>query len=401
MYGGVLPASKAMGISRTTLQHQHNMALSDGLTPSSWLPKPVDRVEPEAPPTDPIIERRLRDQLGATRLQLKASQQRAVQAEDWRSEIMRLTAVPPRPQLAPAIDSKTDRKARSIFLALSDWHLGEVVNLDEMAGLNRYNEDIAKTRLSRMFGIVSSLATEHWTGDPPDEIVVWIGGDLISGALHPELVATDDLTIPESVKQGGEHIAGGLLKLATATGLPIRVYDSPGNHGRATMKPQSKLVLRNSFDNLVLDFAEMALRHTDADVTFYRSSSIDAIVPIYDWRFLCTHGDRMGTGGGRGFVGAAAPIARGHKSILNEYTKFSKPPHFIMTGHFHTTMRSPFGWSNGSIIGYSEYAHGLRLGAEGARQTMLVVEKTRGVISEHDLFLGAPDEGTLYQGAIT
>lgn len=396
VHGSISAAAAAIGVARQTLQSQYHRAINAGFKPSEWLPESVITEED----TDPIVERRLRDQLQATRLRLADAERRAADAEDWRSEIMRLTAVPPRPQSIPVKDLGK-YNGRSIFLALSDWHLGEVVNYDEMDGLNCYNEEIAKHRLARMFSIVSDLATNYWVGDGPDEIVVWIGGDLISGALHPELVSTDDLTIPESVKQGGEHIAGGLLKLWKMTSIPIRVYDSPGNHGRATQKPQSKLVLRNSYDSLVLDFAEMALRHTDTDIRFYRSSSIDCVVPIYNWRFLCTHGDRMGTGGGRGFVGAAAPITRGHKSILNEYTKFAKPPHFIVTGHFHTTMRSPFGWSNGSIIGYSEYAHGLRLGAEGARQTMLVVERDRGVIAEHDLFLGHPDEGTLYQGAVT
>lgn len=404
VYGTEVLAAQALGIPRSTFQNHIRSAERDKFKAKDWLPelsKVQEKIE-AGPDIEPLEKRRLQDRVDALRRQLTETERKALEAGAWREEILGLNAIPARPRVAELPDRNTAGGNRTILGALSDWHLGEVVDLDEMDGLNMYNEDIAKKRITRYFQIMGHLSTDHWSGDAPNEIVLWVGGDLISGALHPELVATDGLTIPESVKVAGEYLAGGIKSLYEKTRLPIRIYDSVGNHGRATDKPQSKLIVRNSFDALCLDFCEIALKCVDVDVSFYRSQSIDVMIPIYGWRFLATHGDRMGTGGGRGFVGAAAPIARGHKAILNDYVKSGLPlPDFIINGHFHTTMRSPFGWSNGSLVGYSEYARNLRLGAEGAKQTMLVVEEDRGVISEHDLFLGTPDEGSLYIGPQT
>lgn len=386
-YGTITEAARALNIPRSTFYGRLDAAQR----------KEEIHDLPDKEPLDHIVERRLRDQLADANRRATEAERRASEAEDYRTAVLGLSEVPAKPAIVKSHKKHLKGGARTILAALTDVHFGEVVNAQEMDNLNSFNQDICKARMGRHFATLADLATEHWAGPPPDEIVIWVGGDLISGALHPELVATDDLTIPEGVKTAGEHIAGGLLHLAKKTRLPIRVHESVGNHGRATIKPQSKLVIRNSFDALALDFAEVALKYADVDITFHRCHSIDTMVEIYGWRFLLTHGDRMGAGGGRGYIGAAAPITKGHQKLVTEYAKLGRRPHYIMTAHFHTTMRSPWGYSNGCYPGFNEFARQNRLELEGAMQTMLVVAANRGVISQHDIFLGVPEEGSLYE----
>lgn len=393
MYGSQAAAAEACGLATTTFKDTLKQAEREGYTPGTHI---KGEQEDSTDPADPIELRRLRDRVSELTTRVNDAERRAGEAEDYRGALMGLTEIPAKARPVPSPKRGHKPGGRTVFVALSDLHFGEVVDPDEMDGLNSFNTEICKARLSRYFHIIADLSTNHWHGKPPDEIVVWIGGDLISGALHPELVATDDLTIPEGVKVAGEHIAGGLLYLSKTVGVPIRVYESVGNHGRATIKPQTKMVIRNSFDALALDFCEMALKHTGADVTFYRCKSIDTVVPIYGFNVLCTHGDRMGAGGGRGFIGAAAPISRGHQKLMMDAAKIGRPVDWVVTGHFHSTMRTPWGWGNGAFPGYNEFARQFRFEPEGAKQTMLVVEQHKGVISSSDLFLGVPEEGTLY-----
>jgi hypothetical protein len=371
-------------------------------------PKPAPPPAPEPlkafePPADPLIVRRLRDENAQLRAALKESERRAVEAEDIRSGVLRLTSEPLAPRLIMPGRDEFARSGRTVILHLSDIQYGETILSEEMDGLNRYDSEIAKVRLGRFFSKASDLMTKHWKGDPPDEIVLCLGGDLISGSLHPELEQTDFPTVPETVREVGEHIAGGIIMLRNEVKRPIRVMQVPGNHGRFTDKPQSKRRAASSLDLLAGDFCEAVVRGAKAkDVIFYKTQSPDAYFTVYSAHVLLTHGDTMGyRGGGVGFIGPMATIIKGHRKLVDTAWRSGKPVHFVLTGHFHTTGKTPFGWANGSVAGYNEYARDLRADPEPARQNLLVVHPHHGVIQEMPLYLGHPDEGSLYMGPAT
>lgn len=361
--------------------------------------------QPDAPeqPSDPIDLRRLKDKVTFLTAALAEAQRRAGDAEDYRASILGLTAEPLKPRLAIPTRRNENGGGRSIILHLSDIHYGETVSIDEMDGLNRYDAALAKTRMGRFFAKAAELATEHWKGEPPDEIVLCLGGDLISGLIHPELMETNYPSVPHTVREVGEHIAGGIVVLRSRVQCPIRVYAVPGNHGRSCLKPQSKGRAGNSFDLLASDFAESAVRGGGiSDVPFYRSSSPDAYFSVYGWHWLLSHGDTMGgRGGGTGFIGPAATIIKGHRKLVDTSWRSGRPVHYVLTAHYHTTIKTSFGWSNGSVVGYGEYARDLRADPEGCRQNMLVVNQRHGVIDHLELHLGHQSEGSLYAGPAT
>lgn len=370
--------------------------------PAPPPPPPPSPPEPEPPPeqpSDPIELRRLKDQLARARTQLREAEQRAAIAEDIRAGVLGLTAEPLRPRLiVPDRDPGTG--GRTVILHLSDVHYGETVLLDEMDGLNRYDAKIAQDRVARFFDRAISLMTEHWKGDPPDEIILCLGGDLISGAIHAELRETNLPAVPATVREVGEHIAGGVVRLRLEVERPVRVLSVPGNHGRMTEKPQSKGRSAGSLDLLATDFCEAATRGAGVkDVEFYKAMSPDAYFSVYGWHWLLTHGDTMGgRNAGTGFLGPINTIAKGHRKLVDTSWRSGRPVHFVLTAHFHTTVKTAFGWGNGSVVGYGEYARDLRADPETARQNMLIVHPRHGVIADQPLYLGHPQEGSLYAG---
>lgn len=395
-------AAEAFGVNRWSLEKRvgrpgfvGRYQKEYGLVPDWSLYQPD---EPTPVAIDAIEKRRLIDEITRLRNEHKDLQRRLIAAEEWRSSILGLSADPIKPRLVIPSQRKSSRNGRSVVLHLSDIHYGETISSDEMDGANRYDIAIAKLRMGRFFGNAANLMTKHWHGPPPEEIVFCLGGDLISGAIHPELAETNEASVPRTVREVGELIAGGIETLRHEVKTPIRVYSVPGNHGRMTVKPQSKGRAASSLDLLATDFAEAGLRGVKG-VTFYRTMSPDAYFSIYGWHFLLTHGDTMGgRGTGTGFIGPIAAISKGHRKLVDTSWRAGRPIHYVLTGHYHTTAKTSFGWSNGSVCGYGEYARDLRADPEVARQNMLTIHPEHGVINEQPLYLGHQTEGSLYAG---
>lgn len=368
-------------------------------------PPPLPESPPVASPSpalDHIRDRADRDLVSNLKARVAEAERRAHDAEMRVRDILGLTAEPPRPQIIKPKKEELTAANRTVVLHLSDIQYGETVRIEEMDGVNRFDQEIAKLRLGRYFSKASELMTEHWKGQPPDEIVLCLGGDLISGSIHEELEITDYPTVPEQVKEIGEIIAGGIVTLNKRVKRPVRVFSVPGNHGRSSKKPRSKHRARSSFDLLATDFCEAATRGAGIkDAAFYRTHSPDAFFNIYNWHWLMTHGDAMGARGGKGFIGAIAVIVRGHQKLSHTAWRSGKAVHFILTGDLHTTCKTPWGYGNGSVAGYNEYARDLRADPEPARQNMLVVHPHYGVINEVPLYLGARGEGSIYEGPAT
>lgn len=412
----VREAARRLGVDPTTLtswtdrQIRCNAAGEPNCLPDwslfngDWASPPpaADYVQVvnEAPPADPIELRRLRDENAALRSALKESERRTADAEDIRAGILGITQTPMRPRLSiPGLLPDADRARQSVVLHISDVHAGEVIKSKELLGSNRYDLPTCRARMGRLFDTCADLCTRHWPREdnPADELVVCLGGDLVSGSIHPELAETNDGTDYQIFREVSELVAGGIELLRTRTGLPMRVFSVPGNHGRQVLKPQMKRQGLMSWDTMVADFVEAAMRHDDG-IEWFRSEGTDCYFDVNGWPILLTHGHSMGTGGGQGFAGPMLPIVRGHRKVADTETRQRRPVYMVLSGHYHTTGITPFGAANGSIVGYGEFARHIRADPEPAKQNMLVFHERRGLIRWHPIYVGAPEEGTLYQG---
>jgi len=393
-FGSKRAAAAALGMKRSTFR--------DRLTRLS----PETRAAPNAPkedakPEDPVAFRRLRDENSGLRARMADLERRVIDAEDIRSSVLGLMDKPLKPRIVIPARGALHGGGRSVILHLTDVHYGETVNIDEMDGVNSYGAKIARARIGRFFSRAASLCTEHWSGPPPEEVVLCLGGDLISGNIHAELAESNYPKVPATVREVGEIIAGGVGLLREHLGCPIRIYSVPGNHGRLTFKPTAKARAAMSLDLLATDFAEACCRAAGLNgVTFYQTQSPDAYFSTYSFNWLLNHGDTMGSRGGQGYIGPAATIVRGHRKLMDTAWRSGKAVNYLISGHFHTTLRTPFGWAGGSVVGYSEYARDIRADPEPAKQNMLVVHERNGVIDHQEIYLGHPSEGAHYAGPL-
>lgn len=356
----------AMGLTR---DHVRKMLKAAGVVTkavSAAEAVPVDSLLPLTPPPAPepvrldLAEKhRFEQNEKALKRQLKDLTARLVAAEDHRASILGLSFEPVEPICKPWVFQQGERGRQAAILHLSDTHDGEVVNLEEMMGVNMFDRDIARKRFGRLFETASILTTSSWprSDGAPFRIYLLLGGDLISGhGLHPELAETDYGTAYEQCKAASQNIASGALRWSLELkehwghDVEIIVIGVPGNHGRSTPgKPRAKLAALQSYDTLVFDFVEMSLKNYP-NFKFYSTRAFDAYFDIVGWPTLLTHGDRMSAGGGTGFIGPAANIVKGHKKVMLTEAQQRRPVKFIFSGHFHTRLVTPWGFANGSLI---------------------------------------------------
>lgn len=387
--GASYPTIRAEGFACATIARARRRLFPDG-RPSVEAPESP----PASAPADPVEITRLTGQVKGLRKALGDMTDRARRAEDLRAGLFGLTATPPDPVAFRAPDAGNPQ-AETIVLFLSDLHWGERISLEAMDGLNSYDLDIARARLGRWVQTVADLATRHWSGPAPARMILILGGDLVSGEIHAELAKTNEAKALPAVKDLAGHLAEGVRLLRQRLDCPIDVVSLAGNHGRSTLKPESKEAAETSYDTLVSDFLEMSLRGRDG-IAFYVPSSVDALFSVYGWRVLATHGDRIGSRGGQGFIGPAATAARGMKRISMDYAARGVHLDLILMGHFHTPLHLEEGFVNGCLPGPSEYSRDGRFRPSPARQLWLTLHPRRGVTSTRWINVGAPAEGALY-----
>ena len=267
------------------------------------------------------------------------------------------------------------------YLHTSDFQCGEVIRADETEAGYGYDSEIFRRRYRLMIETTIRLCFDHAGGSWTYPGIIYTrGGDAISGGIHEELRDTDDMTPIEAVQCVFEEEAAGIRHLAEAFGkVDVKSPDAAGNHDRTTMKPRSKNAAGHSFDMLVSFMLQREFAK-DKRVTFQTSRSFDVVYPIYNKTILLTHGDRIGSGGGQGFIGPAATILRGAQKVIQEQAALGRVIDRVDMGHFHTFIYYVWVLCNGSVPGYSEYAKSFRMRPQDPIQTLLFHHPKHGVV---------------------
>jgi hypothetical protein len=197
-------------------------------------------------------------------------------------------------------------------------------------------------------------------------IVVPLGGDMISGNIHDELTATNELNSMPAVLD----LYGALISAVThLAGTFGRVFLPcvTGNHGRDTMKIWGKDRHHTSFDWLLYCFLAKHFENDDR-VTFFIPDGPDAYYKIYDHRYLLSHGDQFR--GGDGMIGALGPIIRGDHKKRSRNAQIDMAYDTMILGHWHQYMQLARLIVNGSLKGYDEYAYNNNFGFEAPQQAL-------------------------------
>ena len=275
------------------------------------------------------------------------------------------------------LESKKEKGKHKAIVSLlvSDSHFDEVVNPDEIEGLNAYNREIAQMRLEATFQKCVMLTKEFLTGFSWDGVVVFLGGDMVTGTLH-DLAETNEAHLPDTVLFWSEQLSAG-IDLLRKRYKYVHVVGVVGNHGRLTLKPRTKGRVRDNVDWLIYKLIERDFRDDD-NVTFEIPESADLLVDIYDETFRLTHGDQFR--GGNGQAGIAPTITRGDGKKRKLSMETDRRYDHLVMGHFHQLT-----WYKGIIVngankGYDEYAYLNGFEYEEPKQAFWVNTPENGVV---------------------
>ena len=272
----------------------------------------------------------------------------------------------------PITSSAPGARSESVpILLCTDWHCGAVVKPETVNDLNKYDVDIFHTRASTLF--VNALKVVEMVRSTCDvnEMVVFLGGDLIDNWLHPEQIQLQELSPTQQIIECEKAIIRGLdYLLANGKFRKITVPCCYGNHGRTTMKMQADNAHATSYEWLMYQSLQRHYSKNDR-VQFVVSSGNTLYMDVLGQTLRFLHGDAIKYGGGVG--GITVPLT---KYIYRQDVGIRADHTFL--GHFHT-LTNGSGWTvNGSLIGPTAY--GLKLGfpPERPQQGMKVIDSKRG-----------------------
>lgn len=264
------------------------------------------------------------------------------------------------------------REMTAVALA-SDWHVEERVTAESVAGRNEYNLEIASQRVDRFFQAIA-WHIEHQRGSERiaiRDLVLWLGGDLMSGYIHEELVEGNQLSPTQTILWLIPRLEGGIRGLLKRLELEsIVVPCSFGNHGRTTTKSRVSTGYANSYEWLM--YNDLAARLRDEKrVRFEITASAHQYVRVYDQVVHFHHGDSLSYQGGVGGIGI--PLL---KAVPQWDRTMQADVHCI--GHFHQLRDYGRAVVNGSLIGFGPYSQHIRAEFEEPQQALFYLDSKRG-----------------------
>lgn len=366
-------AAASIGIARCTFQARMNAAKRRGITADT-----------------PVVSQA--EKLKIENQQLRADLKRAaiaqLTAEAIRTEIFNLAARPPEPPAWLERSAGRIGTRGTPTMIWSDWHIGETVTPAEVGGYNEFNTDIAINRVRRLVDVTIDLAYNHM-GRAKTQYpgaVICLGGDMMTGNIHEELLATNDRTPQEQINTLTDILAAAIERMASKFGK-VFVPCVVGNHGRDTKKAWLKHQVQTNHEWIIYTNLERYFRR-QRNICIQVAPETDLYFRCQGHRYLLTHGNNLGVGGGDGIIGAIGPIMRGTVKMGRSEKQIGRDFDTLIMGHWHQLLWLPGCIVNNSLKGYDEFAR-LVLRAPYSRpsQALWFTHPEHGITAKWEVFL--------------
>jgi hypothetical protein len=372
-------AASFLGISPSTFFSRLRLAESRGID----LPNDPEQ---SADGFDIGIER-LTQELKRAKGELKSIKREVLNATIVREAIIGLAATTPSPPKWIDAPLKTKEKHHSVPSTLwSDWHAGEVVRPEEVNGVNRFDMDVMNARVVKLVNKTIELCFDHMTNPQYPGLVLNLGGDMVSGDIHDELMKTNEKPLLPVVLDVVEIIAGAITRLLDAFDR-IYVPCAPGNHGRTTKKIEAKRYVYQNFDWLIYCLLERHFKD-DTRIQFDIPESGEVYYQVLGHRYLLVHGNDIGARGGDGIIGAIGPIMRGETKVGRSESAIGREYDTVLMGHWHQMLWLPRAIVNNSLKGYDEFAYKfLRATSSLPSQALWFTHPVHGITARWEILL--------------
>lgn len=262
-------------------------------------------------------------------------------------------------------------------LMLSDIHYGEVVDPEQVFGSNEFNREVCKRRVEHTVQKAVELLKIHLAKPDYPGIVLVLGGDLISGELHEELMATDEVPPLVQAMEIARILADCVAFLAEEF-KQVDIYCVAGNHGRTTRRTWTKFTAWRNLDWLAYQLIREFTSGLQ-NVKISAPNARDVTFTVAGHRYRLTHGDQFK--GGDGIIGPLGPVTRGDvRKRVTASLMPGQPEGYdtLLCGHFHQLIMLPRQIMNGSVKGFDEFALSFNFPWEPPQQALWTVHPKYG-----------------------
>ena len=277
--------------------------------------------------------------------------------------------------------SKRGREATAVALA-SDWHCEEQVRPGQVGGMNEFNLDIFAERAGWFFRNLAELVKKERQAVAIPKLVLWLGGDLISGSIHDDLMEGNALGPIDAAILIKATVAGGIEYLQQELApIQIVIPCSSGNHGRITKKRRIATEQANSLEYMIYASLRDQFKGKK-DVTFVLPQGYHTYLDIYGFKARFHHGHAMRYAGGVG--GITIPVNK-KIAMWNRLRQVD----YDFFGHFHNHLDGGHWVCNGSLIGYGAFSNEIGAPFEHPKQAFCLIDKDKGKTGSFPIFLEA------------
>lgn len=270
--------------------------------------------------------------------------------------------------------SKAAKHPATALLMISDVHCEERVKPETVNGANDYSLDVCDQRMQEIEDrFMLSLDHERNLVNI-DRIVVWLGGDFITGHIHEELTEVCQLS-PTNATRWIQGRIRRMLNRISPQADEIIVITNAGNHGRDTPKQRIATELEHSYEQLM--YHTMAEAEPCDNIRWQIAEGHLGYLDLDGFRIRHTHGHSIKYNGG--VMGVALPAAK----AIAAWDALDGPADVTIFGHYHS-----WNWvygakhiSNGSVIGVSPYVKFIKAGPARPRQGFAVIDHERNEVT--------------------
>ncbi|NBW12299.1 MAG: hypothetical protein EBR82_30135 [Caulobacteraceae bacterium] len=314
---------------------------------------------------------RLRSELASYRNRYKAALGEIDRQRERADSLVSLKGIEPAKPLTSSV--KGSRHAATMVVLLSDIHCEETVRPETVNGLNEYSLDICEQRLNELWSRFFAMLEHERQLCRIDRVCIWLGGDLISGMIHPEL-AEENALHPLAAKRWIGSRLRTFIDQASEHAKEIVVATSCGNHGRTTEKLRTNEADTSYEHDLYLT---MQAEEKRKNVRWLVSEGHLNYVELDGFRVRFCHGHAIRYQGGIGGI---------HVPLNKAIAAWDSTTRADLTciGHWHQ-----FSWgrsgryvTNGSVIGHSAYAIRIKANYEPPCQAAFVIDHGRNEVTK-------------------
>lgn len=258
------------------------------------------------------------------------------------------------------------------IVMLSDWHVEERVDGDTVNWLNEFDLSVCERRIAELTSRFIQLLEHERRFTNISRVVVWMGGDFLSGHIHEDTAEMAQLAPLAAVRWAGERL-GGFVDVVSRLADSVVIATNSGNHGRSTHKLRVGTEMEHSFEQHL--YLTMAAAERSANVEWKVGGGYLNYVDLDGFRVRFHHGHAYQYAGGIG--GIHVPVSK-----ANAAWNAVEPANLTCFGHWHqfSWLRAGRYVSNGSLIGHSAYATRIKASFEPPCQAMVIVDHHRNEV---------------------